>query len=104
MGIVQSAPNPDLPYSYFGRLLYRDDYPLLILEPPCLSFHAHTGYFEVRLCPLPGTTDAAEKRAFSESCFAKHPLTVKLPGGRVDTKYWMYRKGERHQEMANPTA
>jgi hypothetical protein len=51
------------------------------------------GYFELRLCPLPGTTDAAEKKVFGESCFAKHPLKVKLANGRIDTKYWMYHKG-----------
>lgn len=40
--------------------------------------------------------DAAEKKVFSEACFAKNPLKLKLANGRLETKYWMYRKGGRH--------
>ena len=59
-----------------------------------LSEVSCAGYFELRLCPLSGTTDAAEQKALSEHCFAKHPLAVKLPTGKFNTKMWMYRTGE----------
>ena len=58
-----------------------------------LSASSCAGYFELRLCPLNGTTDAAEKKAFSEHCFARHPLKAQLPGGKSNTKFWMYHSG-----------
>jgi hypothetical protein len=67
--------------------------PKLDVMTTTLAPKLHAGYFELRLCPLNGTTDAAEKKAFSEACFAKHPLKAKLPNGRIQTKYWMYKSG-----------
>lgn len=52
----------------------------------------HWGYLELRLCPLKGTTDAAEKASLSEACLAKYPLKAIVSGG-LSTKYWLYRSG-----------
>jgi hypothetical protein len=68
--------------------------PRILVTGQGLSASSCAGYFELRLCPLAGTTDAAEKKAFSENCLARHPLKVKLPSGKFDTKYWMYQSGE----------
>ena len=41
----------------------------------------------MRLCPLKGTSDAAERSSLSEGCFAKYTLTM----SNGQNKLWLYR-------------
>lgn len=60
---------------------------------PCFQVQIwsnHWGYFQLRLCPLSSTSNAAEKAELTEGCLNKHALP--LSGGQ-GSKYWIYKVG-----------
>ena len=46
------------------------------------------GYIQMRLCPLKGTDDAAERAGLTGACLLRYTLKLK---GSNENKLWLYR-------------